>query len=156
MLHTKTLSCIPRQDLRTVLSNMVPWRGSLQAAEHRTEVTHLGTNASRLRYSSRVGDPLGQHHPKGDPQKELQIITSQQTRWRADTAITPNQIQDSSNLWSKMYSKYNCFPYLIFNFICISCWSISILVGMESSHEFVVINVAIPIAVKNVSNSSHL
>lgn len=70
-------------------------------------------------------------------------------------AIAPNQIQDS-NMLSKMYSKYNYFSYLVFNFICISCWSISILVGMESSHEFIVIDITIPISVKNVCNGSHL
>lgn len=59
-------------------------------------------------------------------------------------------------LWSKVCSKYSNFPYLIFNFICVSCWAISILVGMESSHEFIVINVAISVSVKNVSNGSHL
>lgn len=75
---------------------------------------------------------------------------------RADVATIHNPPQDSRMLWSKMYSRYSYFPYLIFNFICIGCWSVSILIGMESSYEFIVINVAIPISVKNVSDSCHL
>lgn len=47
-------------------------------------------------------------------------------------------------------------PYLILDLISICCGSVSIFVGVQSSHKFIIVDVAIAIAVKDISNSCHL
>lgn len=47
-------------------------------------------------------------------------------------------------------------PNLILDFISICCGSVSIFVGVQSSYKFIVVDVAITITVKDISNSRHL